>query len=395
MGARIADGPLAYTSPHVPVPLTRLEQAVLLATIGGGTGWQNLIPFNPRYAPHIPNYAGSAIGRTFPSAAGFHTSDIFYTDDEGVYYFSTRDMPIPPERPESGLPSMDEVLEAHRSRIRKIQDGRLRIPNRTPYMEGHNLWVANCPGSTLIIPAGDLAQHMIALLCYFLQNGQCLYDDIHQSPIEGIEQYRNLCDPKNALPLSFIEQMCLSEVTVELATSCYAGALMLQAMGLGGWMFDGLDPFSVLGASDNPEVKGLGFRYDTDERWPLPNPTGLPGVFEGFVPPHYPDMRTAVERFFHRKFGSGGPFHPETPGPYRETPIVRGSAEVHNEEFKSCIALQAEYIYRRFGKFPGTVPTIFLLTYLQAHHLDLTFYDRFFTPGAYLQTHAEHMEKWH
>src|SRR3712207_7048168 len=54
--------------------------------------------------------------------------------------------------------------------------------------------------------------------------------------------------------------------TAELSTSCYAGMLMLQAMGLGGWMFDGIDRYTVLGASGDPEVPGLGFRYDTDER---------------------------------------------------------------------------------------------------------------------------------
>jgi hypothetical protein len=35
------------------------------------------------------------------------------------------------------------------------------------------------------------------------------------------------------------------------------------------------------------------------------------------------------------------------------------------------------------------------LTYLQAHHLDLDFYDHHFKPGAYLETHASHMELWH
>ena len=35
------------------------------------------------------------------------------------------------------------------------------------------------------------------------------------------------------------------------------------------------------------------------------------------------------------------------------------------------------------------------MNYLQAHHLDLDFYDRFFEPGAYLRTHAEHMQRWH
>ena len=106
-------------------------------------------------------------------------------------------------------------------------------------------------------------------------------------------------------------------------------------------------------------------------------------------------MRAAVEALVRRKFGPGGPFHPDTPGPWRESGRVRRSAQPHSEEFQACVALMAQYIYDRFGKYPGTVPTIFCLTYLQAHHLDLEFYDHHFQPGAYLETHARHMELWH
>jgi hypothetical protein len=41
------------------------------------------------------------------------------------------------------------------------------------------------------------------------------------------------------------------------------------------------------------------------------------------------------------------------------------------------------------------VMTTFLIMHLQAHHLDLEFYDTFFKPGAYLRTHAQHMKSWH
>jgi hypothetical protein len=142
-------------------------------------------------------------------------------------------------------------------------------------------------------------------------------------------------------------------------------------------------------------VPGLGFRFDTDARWSLPNVTGLPGVFEGYCPPHQPDMRAAVEAFVRRKFGPGGPFHTATPGPFRDTSRVRGAARVHDEEFKACVTAMAQYVFDRFGKFPGTVPSIHVLMYLQAHHLELGFYDKHFGPGAYLETHARHMERWH
>jgi hypothetical protein len=395
LGASIPEGPLAFTSRHEPVPLSELEQMLLVTTIGGNTGWHYLIARNEHYAPSLSNYAGTAGGRTFPSAAGFHTSELFFTDDTGIYFVSTRDAPALGQRDAEGRLDMKALLAAHRSRIRKISDKRLYLPPQPPHVEGHNTWVSNQPGTTLFIPVADLAQHLLGALCYLVQNGFCIHDDYNHRPLPGMERFRELVDVEHSYPLSYLEQIILGEATVELSTACYAGTLMLQAMGLGGWMYDGLDRNSVLGASGEPDVPGLGFRYDMDPRWSVPNPTGLPGVFEGFCPPHYPDMRSAVEAFCQRKFGRGGPFNPETPGPYKDSPRIRGSARVHDELFKDCVTGMAQYIHDTFGKFPATLPSIYCLMFLQAHHLDLDFYDHHFQPGAYLRTHAEHMDKWH
>lgn len=394
-GAEILDGVFAYKSRNAPVPLSELEKLLVVGACGGNTGWHHLIYRAQRYAPHLSNYAGSAGGRVFPSAAGFHTSMTFFTDDEGVYVLDARDAPPFGERKEDGSLDLSAVLEALRGRVKKLQNGRLRVPPEVPYIEAHNTWVVNHPGTLLVIPVADLAQHLLLNLCYMLQNGLVLRDDVHGRPIPGIDKFKDLVDVNNTWNLTFVEQWSLGEVTTELATSCFAGALMLQAMGLGGWMFNGVDAFSVLGASGNPEVPGLGFRYDSDDRWPYPNPTGLKGVMEGFCPPHYWDMRAAVEAICDRKFGLGGPFHPDTPGPWKDSRKVRSAAQIHSEAFRECVALQAQYLFDTFGKFPGTVPSMFLITYLQAHHLDLEFYDKFYQPGAYLKTHAKHMERWH
>ncbi len=115
-----------------------------------------------------------------------------------------------------------------------------------------------------------------------------------------------------------------------------------------------------------PEGPGLGFRYDEDDRWPYPNPTGLKGVTEGYCPPHHEDMRAAVEALCDRKFGKGGPFHPDTPGRWKGSRKIRSAAQVQDESFRECVAFQAQYVYDTFGKFPGTVPSMFVIIYLQA-----------------------------
>ncbi|MDW7774040.1 MAG: hypothetical protein SCH71_14230 [Desulfobulbaceae bacterium] len=395
MGAEIPDGVFAYKSGSKPLPLTEFEKMLLVSACGGNTSWHHMIYRAALYAPHLSNYAGAAGGRVFPSAAGFHTSKTFFTDDEGVYVLEMRDAPAFDDRADDGSLNPEAFVDNVRKHVRKIHDGRLKVPAEVPYTEAHNTWVFNKPSTLVIVPVGDLSQHVLLNLCYMLQNGLVLHDDINKRSIPGIEQFADIVDVSRVWPVTYVEQWSLSEITVELSASCYAGTLMLQAMGLGGWMFNGIDPFATLGASGDPAVPGLGFRYDMDERWPYPNPTGLEGVMEGFCPPHYADMRAAVEAVCERKFGSGGPFNPDTPGPWKESRKVRSAAQIHSERFRECVAFQAQYLFDTFGKFPATVPSMFLIMYLQAHHLDLDFYDRFNKPGAYLKTHAAHMDRWH
>ena len=394
LGGEIPDGPLAFRSSHPPMPLSELERNLVLSAMGGTTGWHYAITRHARYAPHLANYAGGAAGRTFPSAAGFHTAELFFTDDSGTYFFPTRDAGalVDPSR-EQITPEL--MITRHASRIRQLSPDRIELPRAEPYMEGHNTWIANAPGSLLVIPVADIAQHTIANLCFFTQNGYSIYDDLNDVRIPGMARFSSLVDVDEPLPLTFLEQYSLTEATAELATSAFAGTLLLQAMGLGGWMFDGIERLTMLGASGDPGVPGLGFRYDEDERWPMPNPTGLSGVFEAYCPPHFPDMRAAVEALAERKFGPGGVYNPETPGAWSESDRIRGAAQPYTEEFKECVAHQAQYILDTFGKFPGSVPTLFIMNYVQAQHLDTDFYDQFFKPGAYLDTHADHMRVWH
>jgi hypothetical protein len=44
LGSSIPDGPLAFTSQHDPLPLTELEQMLVLTAAAGNTGWQPATP---------------------------------------------------------------------------------------------------------------------------------------------------------------------------------------------------------------------------------------------------------------------------------------------------------------------------------------------------------------
>lgn len=398
VGGEIPDGVLAFKSRKESRPLTDLQRALVLATVTGQTGWHFGISRHPGYAPQFPNYSGSAIGRTFPSAAGFHTTQFFFTDDSGTYFLPTRDDVLDQQLDfntfESG-DAVEDALNAVLARAVRISDERLHLPREQPYFEGHNTWIGNWPGSLLVIPVADLAQQTLLNIAFFSQNGYVIYDDVNDREIPGLEKYRHrLVHFDDPQPLSFVEQYSLAEASAELMTSSYVGHLALGAIGLGGWSFDGIDRLSVLGASGNPEVPGLGFRYDSDERWAMPNPTGRDGVFESFTRPHFGSMRKVVEALAERKFGPGGPFNPGTPGPWKDSEKVRSAAAPFDEEFMELLTVQAEYIDATFGKFPGTVPSVWIMNYLQAQHLDADFYDEKFSPGAYLSTHATEQERW-
>ena len=195
--------------------------------------------------------------------------------------------------------------------------------------------------------------------------------------------------------MSFIEQILLTSCSAELAMMCHNAVLVMQAMGLGGWFYNGLSPYSILGAFAEQGVKGLGFRFRQDERWTLPDPVGLDGHFETLGPPYQATMREAVQVFADRKFGPGGAFDSTRAGAFRDTAGVKQSVTPYSEEFLDCMGVMAQYLQDTYGKFPTVAPRTLLAGYVQAQHIDTEFYDTHYQPGAYLKTHAEHMKRWH
>ncbi len=398
-GMSIPSGPLAYTSKYDPLPLDELEQALLIAAATGVSGWNFGIPFTVNESETLSSYSLRMTGRTIPSAASIGTSELFFTDDNGIYLVRTRDLTPERLREFEQDDTILRIIDTSRAATTQLSDQRLTLPREAPHYDEHNFWNSNVAGSTLFMPVGDVGEQLLALLAMYVTNGYTLYDDytdgLGGKPEPFIHAGVISDTPHMRFALSHIEQVAYSTVAMELALICQNIVLMMQAIGLGGWMYSGIFPYSVLGAFAEEGVPGLGFRFVRREDWTMPNPVGLDGYYESVCPPYVADMYEAAQRLAAKKFGPGGTYDPATGGPYLNSDAIKATVQPYTQAQIDCIGEMAQHIYSTYGRFPARYPTILLRIYAQAHHLDLAYYDQFFAPGAYLQTHKEHMERWH
>jgi hypothetical protein len=399
LGMEIPGGPLAYKSQHEPLPLSDLERALLVAAATGMTGWNFGIPFTINDSDSLSNYSLRLTGRTIPSAATICTTELFFTDDTGIYLTRTRDLIPEHLREFEGSNDIERIIGISQAATIQLSNERLYLPPEPPHFDEHNIWNCNRPGSTLFMPVGDVGEQLLALIAMYVTNGYTLYDDYSQRTIGNLEPFIRIGiindTPQMRFTLSHIEQVAYSTVAMELALICQNIMLMLQAIGLGGWMFTGIFPYSALGAFANEGIRGLGFRFARREDWTFPNPIGLDGYYESVCPPYVTDMYEAAHKLSERKFGPGGTYDLATGGPFLHNSEIKATVKSYTQAQIDCIGEMAQYIYTTYGRFPARYPTILVRIYTQAHHLELEFYDKYFDPGSYLKTHAQHMERWH
>ena len=398
LGMEIPSGPLAFTSRSAPEPLSKLEQAVLVAAATGVSGWSFGIPFSPSRPAEHASPTVRFTGRTAPTAAGIGTPVLFYTTDEGTYVTNTRDVvPADVRLPLENTADAEQVLSVCRDHTVQLSTTRLDLPPLPPHMLEPNIWMANAPGSMFMMPMGDASEEFLGLLAVFVGHGYFIVDDQAGRPAGDLAPFTRsgLLNEGKRFPLSVLQHITYEAICTEVAFMAHNVALTMQAMGLGGLYYTGLNRWSILGAFAEEGIEGLGFRFVQDERWTVPNPVGLDGVFEPLCPPYYPDMRAATQAFVERKFGPGGAYDPGVSGPWKQAAEIKRTVAPYGEEFVDCLGEIAQYVHEKHGKFPGTLTTVVLPGFVQAHHIDTDFYDAHYQPGAYLDNHADHMQRWH
>jgi len=372
LGFEMQEGPFRYKSAHAPVPLSELEEALL---VGAGAGFTGLAFWDlPTPAPY-PRLSG----RTFPTTrAGGHTA-LFLTNDEGFYVLDDK-VAARKLREVETREERSKLLDVYRAQRRTLKPGRLDIPRRVPPMSGHDLWDSNRPGSTLFLPVCDVSASLISLIAQFVDptlrryasasGGMNIVDDRHGFRPAGTELWleEGFLNAEQVLPLSICQNMFLAT----------------EALGLGGWKHCGflsLEVFERMGFRIVATEAGSGFG----------NPIGLDGVFEASCPPYYPTMDAAVDAVFSRT-----PREATAPVPHRMSDEEHRAGTIRvSAEGLACTKAVCNYIYDTYGRFPGATDAMHLMWVMQAHHIDTDYYNRFFGGDAYGPMHTEHMATWH
>ncbi len=423
---------LTYTSDQEPQPLSELEEAVLIATVGHTGLPKPDRPFEDEQGRDVlgtPNLFN--VGRSSGSPDNAQATHFFLINDTGTYFLR------PPANPEplgelqpDGQVRLDPdalVAHAQASKVR-VLDRRLELPRQMPYYVGSNRFYSNLPGSTILLPVVDITRQYINGLMFLLTQPEgfrpTFTDDTNLNRPAGVRKWvrSGYLNGDLQFPLGVIGSL---RAPLEAPMLLQNLMLVLQSMGLGGWIhasFSGpiltghpyLERRGIRGAFAPEDPSGFiyqepRFRLRNIFNWLTfsdgvrPNPIGFQHegevLIEGLSPPLVKNMDEAVDRVIEQKYGEGGVYRDID---YFERIYKGDFAARYIEEVPGFTDTTIEiakavcnYIYDRYRRFPAHADAIQVPgIWLQAHHLDLAYYDKLFRDG-YTEKHRDHEDRWH
>jgi hypothetical protein len=393
LGMKLEDKTLGYESKYEPIPLEEMEEALL---VWAGTGLTGLC------LADLPPETGIDLlcqwtGRTWPSACNNHGTELFFTNDKGLYHVNVKNML--PKNHELDMffrmsrgERMERILELYRESLVKLEDGRAQLPDRMPGLFEFNQWNTNKPGTSVFIPVTDVTEEYINLLHLYCSYtyGFSIIDDLTGKPA-GVQKWIDKGRLKGEVKMSLfdLEVRILTGLNVEQAFICQNMSLALQALGLAGWTFSGFIPRFAMGAAPHL-FKGLGFRFIQPKKGvidpPATVPVGRDGVFESYCPPYYKNMDEAIDAFHHHKEAA---WKPEKPFPYAEPDKHLMRAPRPTENTIQIVKDVANYIYDTYGRFPAFVDPMYMRLVFQAMNIDVEFYDKYYPKGSYSEMHLQ------
>jgi hypothetical protein len=167
-GASFRSGAFSFQSKLEPQPLSKLEEAMLIASTGiTGLAFAD----NPYETTEGKPLLGTPLiesrGRAAGSPDNAQSTHFFMWNDEGTYLLKSPPAgggPLPDVR----TMSADELI-AHAEKCKvKVKDGRVDFPRTFPTYASGNRYVSNVRGSTMFVPVTEVTRQYINGLFYVL-----------------------------------------------------------------------------------------------------------------------------------------------------------------------------------------------------------------------------------
>jgi hypothetical protein len=420
LGMQMASGPLAYRSAHAAVRLTEEEEAILAFAACGVTGYALAdLMYERGQGGTIMSHL---LARTIPSGDAAQTIGLIMMNEDATYYVKRPQDFAADEIPElAQLAAQEQYVELYRRSRVKIRDGRVAPPMEPLFNINCNQWSLYDPAATYFLPVNELTWiYLNGILEIFNEtNNVFVVDERASFQPAGLKRFARSRgghlddDPAKGrvVTIQQLETFVTEFVTAEHGMMIQNIALMVQAMGLGGfphWAAHAFGWFEALGFRMG-EMKasrylGMNRILASIARWlgrdgPVPYVQGLERdgmrLLTPMCPPYYPSMEAAVRAFVDHKVGPNGIFRGgASHSAWRDPAAVADACPAPTEANIDATIAYCEYVYQRYGRFPAYQPAMRTLLGFQVNHVDCDFYDRHYHPGALTGNQRHHMTCW-
>lgn len=421
LGMKMSSGPLTYESRCPGIALTEEEEALLAYAASGVTGYAlgDLMYERGQGGTIMSRF----LGRTIPSGDAAQTVALLVMNRHGTYYVKRPQDFVPDEISELvQLAERERYVDWYRRSRVKIRDGRVH-PSLEPVLNlDCNRWSLYDPAATYLLPVNELTWiYLNGLLEIFNETTNVFVVDERAgfrpaglkrfARSRGGHLYDDPCHGR-VLTVQQLESLVTEFVTAEQGCMIQNIALMVQAMGLGGfphWAAHAFGWFQALGfrmaQMRMSRYLGLGRAASAVSRLlgrdqTVPYAVGFEHegapLIKTMCPPFYPTMEAAVRDFVDKKFGTEGIFRGgAVHSAWRNAEAVAGAAPAPSQANVDATIAYCEYVYRRYGRFPAYSPPLRTLLGFQVNHLDTEFYDKFYRENALSESQRDHMKHWH
>lgn len=387
LGYEIDDKCFQFKSDKKPVPLTELENAILVWAADGVNG------LSLGEAQTSTNVMQCWNGRTHGNACNDQSNNFIIMDDSGVYMHKPKDASkiVEFEAPDD----REKFVSLYRQNTSKIMDERPTFP-AAAFLQS-NQWFAHTRGNTWFLPLVDLTSEYINFLLYGLDRDRYQLIDANTGKGAGKKIQKAIDDGYlNGLQVPiqlmdiFVYNVCVGACYFKIQNV----ALAAEAMGIGHFVWGGFTPVIMLGGT--PFCRGFGF-YFVQGKDGVPNPVGLKGHIEAHCPPFFESMDAAVDHIFNRKYGPQGCLTKNFSGktPLKNFSCITDNVKQYDERAVELTKDYCNYVYERYGRFPATVDSVQMPVGMTLHHLDLDFYEKYYPAEVITDAYRTHMKVWH